>query len=209
MLIADHMTIRRIGISMRVFRTNYGEKYDMLAQNWSYFLCSVLPGSLWIPLPNIQEQILAFVEGFCLDALILTGGDDWGTFPERDKTEQILLNWAKQRHLPVLGVCRGAQILNKLSGGKLSLLSKGSHTGVRHLIRLANETLQVNSYHNYGISFGDLGAVLKPLAYCEDGSIEAFSHQDLPWLGLLWHPEREVIPTKHDIALIRTLFYTQ
>lgn len=202
------MTIRRIGISMRVIRTNYDEKCDMLAQDWSHFLCSVLPDSLWLPLPNIKKQIITFVESLCLNALILTGGDDWGTFPERDETEQILMNWAKQRHLPVLGVCRGAQILNKLSGGKLSLLSKGSHTGVRHRIRLANEILKVNSYHNYGISSGDLGTELKPLAYCEDGSIEAFSHQYLPWLGLLWHPEREVIPTKHDIALIRTLFYT-
>jgi gamma-glutamyl-gamma-aminobutyrate hydrolase PuuD len=45
------------------------------------------------------------------DAVILSGGNDVGEYPERDATESHLLSWAKAKQIPVLGICRGLQMM--------------------------------------------------------------------------------------------------
>ena len=66
----------------------------------------------------------------------------------------------------------------------------------------------VNSYHNWGISKSDLSPNLLPLAIADDGTIEALEHKQLPWVGIMWHPEREVTMDYSNIQLIKTLFLT-
>ncbi len=198
--------MRRIGITMRVLRTPHGERHDALAQGWGKFLAAALPGIPWMPLPNLQQDTLAAVDAFALNGLLFTGGDDWDAVPERDATERLLLELARRRRLPVLGVCRGAQILNLLHGGHLTRLSAENHVAVHHGIRWQQRELEVNSYHNWGITPENLSPRMLPLATAPDETIEAFRHGTLPWFGILWHPEREPEPMAHDLALVRELF---
>lgn len=61
----------------------------------------------------------------------------------------------------------------------------------------------VNSYHGKCITFEGLGRNLRALATAEDGTIEAVCHGLLPWLGVMWHPERDSPTHAEDLRLIR------
>lgn len=199
---------RRLGLSMRVVETQYPsgstELRDALAQDWGSFLDSALPECPWLPLPNVETEILRLVTSFDLQGLLLTGGDDWGQTPSRDVTEMFLLRWAHERHIPVIGICRGAQIMNSFLGGTLSTVSE-AHRARHHPVCWNSQTLMVNSYHQQGFFTADLSSQLICQATADDGSIEAFSHPELPWCGIMWHPERESC-FEFDRKLFRDMF---
>jgi putative glutamine amidotransferase len=137
------------------------------------------------------------------EALLLTGGNDVGKIggcrdvaPERDRTEESLLDWASAAGIPVLGVCRGAQMMNQYAGGKVRRVHP-LHSAAAHQHRVEFEQRLelppsvVNSYHEWGIARDDLAPIYDPMAASsDDGSVEAFLHRGLPWFGILWHPER-------------------
>lgn len=200
---------RYVGLTMRVVETQYSsgdiEVRDALAHDWSAFMHRVLPEIPWMPLPNAEENALRLANAFKINGLILTGGDDWGKTPTRDATEMRLLGWARECRIPVLGVCRGAQVMNRFLGGNLSPVS-AQHVVTRHAISWQSEIGEVNSYHQQGIFPPDLATALRVLASAEDGTVEAFRHTALPWFGVMWHPEREPHGALFDTQRIRNLF---
>jgi putative glutamine amidotransferase len=136
--------------------------------------------------------------------------------PSRDRVELILVRWAMEDHKPVLGVCRGLQIINLAAGGSLFqdlkdlLLSAIKHDyfpfrdgyardHLAHPVRLVEGTrlhrvagvteLPVNSMHHQGIE--RLGAGLVASAFAPDGVIEGIEGgADEHFLvGVQWHPE--------------------
>lgn len=160
------------------------------------------------PLPG------AGVDG--LDGLVLAGGPDLdpalygaepdprtdAAGPDRDAAEPALLRAAVAADLPVLGVCRGAQLLVALAGGALVQHLPG-HVGgqgvfARHpvvtvpgslLAGLVGPELDVPSYHHQGIA--DAGT-LRPAAHAPDGTVEAVEDPVARFrLGVLWHPEQD------------------
>jgi len=166
-------------------------------------------GLLWqmglapVPLANGVPEPARYVAALAGDAVILSGGNDIGTMPSRDATETALLDWAAAAGVPVLAICRGLQMLNRYQGGRLDTI--GRHVATRHRVRgpLAPAGREVNSYHNQGIAADGLGRDLLPMARAEDGGIEAVIHRSRPWLGVMWHPEREPVPHPEDLRLIR------
>lgn len=214
---------RRIGVTMRVVRSGYGETRDALARDWPLLferlgrLGGYAPD--WLMLPNTGEECVELARRQGVRGLLLTGGDDIGATPDRDETETALLRWAGQEGLPVLGVCRGAQMLARQAGARLVPLLPERHVAARHAVvwQTANAAAaglppsagreEVNSYHAWGLEAAGLPACLSPLAICpEDGSVEAFAHSVLPWRGILWHPEREPRPAACDLPLLQSLF---
>lgn len=155
-----------------------------------------------------------------LDALVLAGGADieparygapphpltTGTRPDRDAAELALVRAALALDLPVLGICRGMQLLAVAHGGALhqhlpEVVGHEGHRpapgayaehGVRlaadsHAGRLLGEQAVVRSYHHQGVA--DPGT-LTPTGWAEDGSVEALERPDRRFLlGVLWHPE--------------------
>ena len=160
-----------------------------------------------------------------LDGLLLPGGGDvdpalYGeeplpelgeVDPERDGLEIFLARYAAEKGLPLLGVCRGAQVLNVALGGSLhqdlgragfalqhyqkspsawGALGHGVELlGESPLSRLFPKAFRVNSYHHQGLKA--LGKGLKPVAKAPDGLVEAVVLPGHPlYLGVQWHPER-------------------
>lgn len=142
-------------------------------------------------------------------ALILSGGNDIGEYPARDATERYLLSWAEAKRMPVLGICRGLQMMAVCAG--VDLVRKEGHVGSRHQLVLpaGNDEwpANVNSYHNWGLASCPAGFEIT--AQAEDGSIEAIRHIGLPWEGWMWHPEREVQFFPQDIKRLKRLLRGQ
>ncbi|MGW7515417.1 gamma-glutamyl-gamma-aminobutyrate hydrolase family protein [Streptomyces sp. NPDC054796] len=151
-----------------------------------------------------------------LDGLVLAGGPDvepacYGATPapetgppspERDAWELALARAALARRVPLLGICRGMQVLNVLRGGTLVQHLEGhrGETGVfaAHevkpvpgtlLARVLPEPLSVPTYHHQAAD--RLGEGLAPGAYAEDGTVEALELPEAEGfvLAVQWHPE--------------------
>jgi gamma-glutamyl-gamma-aminobutyrate hydrolase PuuD len=180
-----------------------GEYRDVLDRRWLDFMRLVLPECQWIFLPSLGEQITDYVLEMGISGLILTGGDDQGVDRQRDISELALFNQASQQDWPVLGVCRGMQMLNVFAGGELSEVKQ--HAGTEHSISTETGTITVNSYHRLGIRTQYLADRYSILATSDSGTfVEAFTGRAT--LGLMWHPEREKVPAAIPTGWIRSLF---
>ena len=173
----------------------------------------VRAGTLPVAVPNnlscesgADEGTLArWLEAVRPGLLLLSGGNDIGEQPTRDATERYLIAWAAAERVPVLGICRGMQMLAVWAGGEL--VRKEGHAGVRHALRISGVKegwpVEVNSYHNWILAGCPAGFEVEALA--EDGSIEAIRHAELPWEGWMWHPEREAPFDPKDIRRLKRL----
>ena len=196
----------RLGVTMRGAQApDYVEPRDALAHDWHRFLAAALPGAQWLPIPNLgAEAAVRHFRAWGLNALLLTGGEDLGSNPRRDDTELALLIHALDQGLPILGICRGLQLMWTHLGGQLSPVS--GHRAVRHPIQGIEGPRTVNSFHAQALAADPSLPGVEILAKAEDGTIEALRLPGKPVLGLMWHPEREAMPSENDIALVRTLF---
>lgn len=206
----------RIGVTQRVEVVEaYGERRDCLDQQWSVLLADL--GHTLVPVPNALTRPEAWLEQTSLDGFILTGGNDLARLPnasrpapERDATEWALLGHARERFLPVLGVCRGFQVMNVYLGG--SLVPVSGHVAARHAVApVSDEAMfsghfEVNSFHDWGVDEGGLSEALIPALCCDDGTIEAARHVELPWFCMMWHPERENPFFPADLVLLKQIF---
>jgi putative glutamine amidotransferase len=155
-------------------------------------------------------------EGF--DGLLLPGGWDIdpATYDEpnlsvrqfnaaADKRQMSLLKMFAEAGKPVMGICRGMQIINVGFGGTLTqdLNTEINHAKVNgvdsfhdvvccedgiFLEKLYGHKFQVNSAHHQAVK--RLGKGLRVLLKAPDGIIEGLCHETLPIFGVQWHPER-------------------
>lgn len=181
-----------------------GERRDCLDQAWPRFFaaCGLLP----LALPNVTEVALALCNGSDLAGLVLTGGNDLaalgGDAPERDATESALLDALESRRLPVLGVCRGMQLIQQRCAVPLHRVT--GHVTKRQTIRIDGEPAEVNSYHRFAAL--ESRPPLEVWAVAADGVVKAIRHSTRPITGIMWHPERNSPFTTVDVALFRRVF---
>ena len=108
----------RIGITLRVVKANnYDEKRDALSQEWTSFLEKLDAYPIFIP--NTLTNVESFLKSMRLDGMILSGGDNIGDNSERDRTEKAIIEYGINSKIPIFGVCRGMQVLNKYFGGSI------------------------------------------------------------------------------------------
>ena len=144
-----------------------------------------------------------YLDALAPEGIVLSGGNDIGQAPERESLERAALAYARLHRVPVLGICRGMQMIHVHQGGEL--MPQIGHVAVAHTVTggwLEKGRRTVNSYHDQGVSGNALGDDLEALAWAEDGSVEALRHCDLPWLGIMWHPERDTPTAEADQKLI-------
>jgi putative glutamine amidotransferase len=215
-----------------------GPKPPRFGINQSYVRALVAAGCapVLIPLLDDDERLHAIYER--LDGIVFPGGADvapheYGEEPiddlnvveaPRDRTELMLARWAVADDLPVLGICRGQQVLNVALGGSLwqDLRHQGV-TPVEHsdadgrarialthrvrldpasrLAQLIDETdIAVNSLHHQAVK--TIAPLLRVTGKSEDGVIEAVESPERSFLiAVQWHPE-EI----DDLPWVRRLF---
>jgi len=208
--------------------TTYGRKDAFPFSLSSAYINAVLAaGGVPILLPpTIQVDPALLLEP--LDGLILPGGGDidpdrygegqhpsiYSVDSERDAFELSLARFALDHHIPVLGICRGLQILMVVSGGTLiphvpdvygtSVMHRlnpepGKRYSIDHTVQINAESrlaniiqnthISVVSWHHQAVRTVPPGwrATAHSL---EDGVIEAVEHEQHPWaIGVQWHPE--------------------
>jgi len=192
-----------------------------------------------IPLVTDESALEEIVSR--IDGLILSGGGDIysplfgeelhpavGSYDlERDRYEIALVKQAVERQLPVLGICRGCQLINVAFGGNLiqDIPSQVPESTVNHnqeearevathsvritpnsrLSQIAQtEQVMVNSFHHQAVNV--VAPEFEPVAWTEDGVIEAIeSTEEKAVLGVQWHPENGAVAG--DRVMIDTFKY--
>ena len=190
-----------------------------------YISAVVTAGGLPVIIPVVtpQDKIDQLIN-LCHGLLLPGGGDidpllfgelphpsSGSICPQCDEFELALAERALRRNMPVLGICRGAQVINVAAGGTvcqdIALKIKDhlkhsqqaprwypTHTitavaGSKLADMIGSDPVKVNSFHHQMI--GRLGTGLKVAALAPDGVIEAIEHQQHHYfvLGVQYHPE--------------------
>ncbi|MDH6237585.1 gamma-glutamyl-gamma-aminobutyrate hydrolase family protein [Cryobacterium sp. CG_9.6] len=172
------------------------------------------------------------------DAIVILGGEDitpsfYGAaagyegetrhFSAADEGQIALVRRALEENTPLLGICRGLQIINVALGGTIvQHIEDGIHknvnvpvdqilsthgvtlTAASGLARgLGDTQILVQSAHHQSV--GELGAGLVPVAVAPDGLIEALEHESAPITGVQWHPEAPDSPVEQLPLLLASL----
>jgi putative glutamine amidotransferase len=173
-----------------------------------------------------------------LDGVCLSGGPDLApahygapehpelgpTEPELDRFELALARRAMTRHIPVLAICRGAQVMNVARGGTLHQHLPDLDLAVEHrsptpgvtathgveLVRgsrlaevMGGTLLEVNSYHHQALA--ELGRGLRAVGHAEDGTVEAVEIGGASFaFGVQWHAEL-LVERPEQLALFEAL----
>lgn len=186
-----------------------------------------------IPITEDKECLIKYADA--VDGIIFTGGEDvsplyFGENPikeigsiscERDACEMFLFKEAYDLDMPILGICRGSQLINVALGGSLyqdinaqlkDSLGHSPESGpsdqVYHMVKIEkdsklynifeNDTIAINSFHHQSVK--ELGKGLKAAAFSYDGIIEATESVEKGFVvGIQWHPE--ALAPKHPIFM--------
>lgn len=191
-----------------------------------------LPMIVPVGLEEDVDQVIAL-----LDGLLLSGGNDINptlfneepheylgeVSPSRDSIELELARRMLKIGKPILGICRGVQVLNVAVGGSvyqdlhkqndgpiLQHMQKAPNTHLSHYVQVekgslleliaGSERIQVNSYHHQSLK--DVPSVFKVTGVASDGIVEAIeSNGEQFVLGVQWHPE--ALSTAGDVVSLR------
>lgn len=189
-----------------------------------YHRAIIEAGGIPLILPISPSSMVPHYLSLC-DGIIFSGGEDIDPqfyqeapqqnigffYTERDQMEIELFHQALSQNKPILGICRGFQLMNVALGGTLiqDIPSQKKHSIAHfqsiprskpfHSVRIEKqhnllfdivqkESIFVNSLHHQGIE--RLAKDLYPVAYAPDGLIEAAIYEKASWvLGVQWHPE--------------------
>lgn len=214
----EHKQPPRIGIS-----ANRKDGLSCIAETYVQSVLQAGGAPVLIPVITDIKALTAIVES--LDGLVMSGGGDINPLylqeepiPQlqdvdtfRDEYDLILLRLAANRQVPIMGICRGHQILNVAFGGSVYQdihsqtdrpLLKHSQTLARewpsHTVNieeidsklrnlLKEETLFVNSFHHQAIKEPAPGFIATATA--PDGINEAMEHPEKEIFSVQWHPE--------------------
>ena len=191
----------KAALSVRSGQNRHGMPVDVFDADLVQFVSD--SGFVVAVVPNEVRVATAILEG--AELLVLAGGPEAVRHPgqaaqgRRQATEAALLDMAIARGIPVLGICRGMQVINCHFGGMLKALTQDhTHAGTEHVVRFRPSWLAttlavdsppvVNSYHDIGIA--TTAPDMRVVAIADDGEIEAIEHSSLDVCGVMWHPER-------------------
>lgn len=208
-----------IGIGCMIIETESGAFKSAVSNQ--YVEAVIKGGGVPIMLPYTQARLADQWLSLC-DGLIMPGGYDIQPLlydedsrqglgrvdPKEDNYQLELLNKAICRDMPVLGICKGCQLINVALGGNLYQDLKEIPTEIQHYMKaddpvvahkvcaepslpigkLLGKSFYTNSFHHQAIH--KLGEGLQVMAHTSDGVVEAVFAKDKKFVwGIQWHPE--------------------
>lgn len=213
-----------ISASLLMIETGCFKGRERVFVGQDYIQAIVQAGGIPVVLPILSEEASIEKQMGLIDGLMLSGGYDvhpllYGEepdtllqdlYPERDLYEIQLIQRAQQRRMPILGICRGLQLMNVAFGGTLyqdvsrhspTILQHLQHAQVHvgaHTVELVEGTvlrelmqvdsLLTNSFHHQSVKKVAPGFKVNALA--KDGIVEGIESVDHPFIiGVQWHPE--------------------
>lgn len=147
-----------------------------------------------------------------IDLIILSGGNDLFVKDKkiniRSKVEMNLIKFGLKKKIPILGICRGMQILNFFFKGGIDKI-KG-HMKVKSKVYFKKnffdkKMLNVRCFHNYGIKIESLSKSFEIFAVDKNQNIEMMKHKKKSIYGVMWHPEREMNYNNLNIIIDKIL----
>ncbi len=223
---------------------NFGENGTQLAEGYSRAI--ELAGGIPVVIPPTENRVLLASLLDRVDGLLLSGGADinplylgeepleqlGGINAKRDFGELLLTRLAYDRNVPILGICRGIQVLIAALGGRIHqdiatgmperpMRLKHSQTAAREeathsitttpgsIVReLLGERVFVNSFHHQAVA--DPGPRFAATAVAPDGVIEAVESTEMkPAMGVQWHPEAMVLGGDKQMKTLFRYFVDQ
>jgi len=206
----------------------YGLDFSVITHDYSDSLSRA--GAIPLHLPHLEDRVDddQYIEKILsgVDGVVFPGGSDldpalYDSYPqknlgeispERDRWELKLLKKAIELKKPVLGICRGFQLINIYYGGslKVDVCGRNVESKIPHMATMVpkyykthklvikkgtrlekvfgKEEIAVNSYHHQAVR--DVGEGLVTSAAAPDGVVEAVEDPNYPYLlGVQWHPE--------------------
>ncbi len=198
--------MKKIGLLLRVDKFGkYKETRDNIDTRFIYLFQKLNFEPILIP--TSIKNIELFIAKMSLDGIILSPGGNPLKNDIRKKNEFKIIKYCIKKKIPILGICRGAQIINLYFKGTLKKVK--NHVRKNHQIFgniIKNKKIKVNSYHDLGFDKKMLGRNLIVNAFSKDQVIECFSHKKFNILGLMWHPERNKKINLFDINIIKSFF---
>jgi putative glutamine amidotransferase len=224
--------------------TTYVEKHGRLMENMighDYIRAVINNGALphLIPFTPDKKLLNQYIDS--IDFLLLPGGDDidpalyneknnglsLNVCPERDLMEFYLLEKAFEKKIPVLGICRGCQVINVFMGGTLYQDMGKENAGSIDHVNSSRETgflshsvniekgsflysmynsakIQVNSRHHQAVK--KVSQELTVSALSDDGIVEGIESAAMKILGVQWHPENLIDLGQEFNSLFRNFF---
>jgi len=208
--------MKKIAISQRLQEiVEYNETREALDVRWGQLLYSA--NLIPVAIPTLIP-IETFLKEVKVDGFILSGGNDLSQVTQshlsktRDNLERKIIQFSIDKKIPLLGVCRGMQIIGNYFG--LTLKPINNHSGTSHeiqylishdpLIDLLIMNVKRNSYHDYALE--NTNSDLLTVARSMDGAIEAIKHKNFPIFAHMWHPERNKPFLDEDVLFLKKFF---
>jgi microsomal dipeptidase-like Zn-dependent dipeptidase/gamma-glutamyl-gamma-aminobutyrate hydrolase PuuD len=203
-----------------------------------YFNAVVKAGGAPVLIPAVTDVTVLRQIVASLDGLILTGGKDVNPLwyqedplqqlgevdPLRDEYELTLIKLASDRNIPLLGICRGEQLLNVAFGGTLYQdIPSQRPPGIKHVQKMPGEYVShtvsvapgsqlaaiigsgkqgVNTFHHQAVK--DVAPGFRAVAYSADSIVEAIeAWPERPILGVQWHPEALAAGGRGDTTMLK------
>jgi len=207
-LIYINLMCKVIFISQRIIKTEQETQFS-LSNEWTE-LFNKFKDTTILPLHD-NTDLNEIKDKFNVAGIIISGGNDvynesaYNYYSNnnlqsklRDEFEIKLIKFAKKNKIPLMGVCRGCQLIAYINDFKLVNVS--DHVATEHKLIINNKsqylnefldkTKFVNSYHDYGIEYKNENENIVVTCLSEDNNIESLEYKHDKILGIMWHPER-------------------
>mgnify|MGYP001407964681 CR=1 FL=1 len=186
-----------IAISSNI-KKHYKNYCDFLDYYWLDYFTKLKIKFIVLPNSTLSTNYILKNNLKKINLIILPGGNNINEMNKvirnRNKVEKSIIKFSIKNRIPLLGVCRGMQLINIFFGGKNKI--KKNHMGTNHFVSIRNDKIfkkkkfLVNSFHDYCIEKKDIGKNLEIIGECDDQTVEFFKHKKHRIYGIMWHPER-------------------
>lgn len=209
------MNYKKIAITQRLIKNeDYYELREALDTRWALLFNEINFLPIILPYNYNFEN---YFKSMNIDGILLTGGNDLNSINNnsesrtRDSFEKKLIEYAILNEIPILGICRGMQVIAEYFGA--DFIRVENQVNITHKLKINKKSKYfkqlarldtVNSFHNYAVK--NIPKDLMISASSQSNIIKAIEHKNYKIFGQMWHSERETTFKNDELKLIKDFF---